>query len=381
MSKTDNANKIIEVELDRLTLDPEIQARVKTNKSAVIEYAEAMKTGAEFPPILAYHADDGLLVADGFHRVKAGIKAGIKVIMVEIRTGDRRDAIQCALGANATHGLRRTNADKNRAVTKMLEDPEWSTWSNGVIASLCAVSDVFVGKIRKKMTPNGLESTAQRKVMRSGKEITMNTGNIGKKRKPKEAAKKKPAAKKTNDETDGKNTASAPKGNDSSPPPEEKQSPQENGAPQVDGQAKNVSQAQLLFNMPDQQPQEESVPVEANTDAAHETDLSAPSNNVEDNAVKQTRGKSAKKKPGMKRKPPTKTPTTQDMKEAAVNIRAALQGQSHESRIRAELYKEESTVRGYLHVILQSYNDNAEWARILVTGNGGPKLLKKLIEE
>ena len=101
---------------------------------------------------------------------------------------------------------------------------------------------------------------------------------------------------------------------------------------------------------------------------------SATMNKATQQIMKSNRRKTASK-------PPTKTPTTQDMKEAAVNIRAALQGQSHESRIRAELYKEESTVRGYLHVILQSYNDNAEWARILVTGNGGPKLLKKLIEE
>jgi len=30
-----------------------------------------------------------------------------------------------AVGSNATHGLRRSNADKRRAAQMLLEDPEW----------------------------------------------------------------------------------------------------------------------------------------------------------------------------------------------------------------------------------------------------------------
>jgi hypothetical protein len=38
------------------------------------------------------------------------------------------------VGANATHGLRRSNADKRRAVSMLLDDPEWAQWSNLAIA-------------------------------------------------------------------------------------------------------------------------------------------------------------------------------------------------------------------------------------------------------
>ena len=38
--------------------------------------------------------------------------------------GTQRDAILWSISANATHGLRRTNEDKRRAVTRLLQDPE-----------------------------------------------------------------------------------------------------------------------------------------------------------------------------------------------------------------------------------------------------------------
>jgi hypothetical protein len=33
-------------------------------------------------------------------------------------------------GANAMHGLRRTNADKRRTVMLLLQDEEWAAWSD-----------------------------------------------------------------------------------------------------------------------------------------------------------------------------------------------------------------------------------------------------------
>ncbi|EWY35857.1 hypothetical protein N825_32650 [Skermanella stibiiresistens SB22] len=39
--------------------------------------------------------------------------------------GSRRDAVPHAVGANARHGLPRSNADKRDAVMILLKDPEW----------------------------------------------------------------------------------------------------------------------------------------------------------------------------------------------------------------------------------------------------------------
>lgn len=39
-----------------------------------------------------------------------------------------REAILFIVGANASHGLRRTNADKRRTVERLLADEEWRGW-------------------------------------------------------------------------------------------------------------------------------------------------------------------------------------------------------------------------------------------------------------
>jgi hypothetical protein len=68
----------------------------------------------------------------------------------EIRQGSLRDAILFACGANAVHGLRRTNKDKRRAVRTLLKDPEWSQWTDVEIARRCAVDPKTVAAHRPK---------------------------------------------------------------------------------------------------------------------------------------------------------------------------------------------------------------------------------------
>ena len=68
-----------------------------------------------------------------------------------MREGTLRDAILFSFSANGTHGLRRTAADKRKAVMAMLEDIEWQDWSDREIARQCCVSHPFVSAIRKEM--------------------------------------------------------------------------------------------------------------------------------------------------------------------------------------------------------------------------------------
>ena len=63
----------------------------------------------------------------------------------------RRDAILYACGANATNGIRRTNADKRQAVERLLGDAEWSKWSDREIAKRAAVGKSFVSNLRNEM--------------------------------------------------------------------------------------------------------------------------------------------------------------------------------------------------------------------------------------
>lgn len=116
---------------------------------------------------------------DGFHRVKACTFAERAEIDADVRQGTQRDAILYSVSANATHGMRRTNADKRRAVMTLLNDEQWSKWSDREIAAKCGVSNTFVGQLRKEVLPvNGLQ-VDRTWTTRHGTTATMNTANIG----------------------------------------------------------------------------------------------------------------------------------------------------------------------------------------------------------
>ncbi|HFD40041.1 MAG TPA: hypothetical protein ENJ31_09405 [Anaerolineae bacterium] len=133
------------------------QARVSINMETVQEYAEAMERGDKFPPLLVYHDGQHYWLVDGFHRHKAIEMAfGIwEDVAVEIRQGSRREAVLAAVGANARHGLRRTNADKRNAVLVLLRDDEWRQWSNREIARRAAVSEKMVRMLRQELEREG----------------------------------------------------------------------------------------------------------------------------------------------------------------------------------------------------------------------------------
>ena len=104
----------------------------------------------------------------------------------EDRAGSLRDTILHSAGANATHGLRRSNADKRRAVLLLLEDEEWSRWSNSEIARRCVVSDKTVASLRIDLTSEIRSETEARTYQdRYGNVTQMRTSSIG--RKPVEA--------------------------------------------------------------------------------------------------------------------------------------------------------------------------------------------------
>jgi ParB-like chromosome segregation protein Spo0J len=163
--------------IDNIRTDGGTQARAGANPAVVADYAEAMRNGAVFPPVVVFHDGTTYWLADGFHRVAAAKEAGKGELDAEVRQGGQRDALLFAAGANATHGLRRTNDDKRHAVAVLLADEEWGRWCDGEIARRCAVTDRFVAKVRRRLSPNGSEK--ERKVTRGGKTFTMNTARIG----------------------------------------------------------------------------------------------------------------------------------------------------------------------------------------------------------
>ena len=139
--------------ITRLCLDHGIQVRAAMHPDTVNDYAEAMRDGASFPPIVVFRVGSDLVLADGVHRTLAAQQAGLQEILSDTRVGTFRDALVYALSANGSHGLQMTNLDKRKAVGLALDDEELSQWSNREIARWCGVSPGLVDKMRAERLP------------------------------------------------------------------------------------------------------------------------------------------------------------------------------------------------------------------------------------
>lgn len=131
--------------------DGGLQIRETIDVSAVNEYTQRFRDGGTFPPVVVFYDGTTYWLADGYHRVEGASVAGLKEIAADVRTGTKRDALLFACGANDDHGLRRTNADKRRAVETVLRDVEWGAKSEEWIASTCRVSRKLVTAVREEL--------------------------------------------------------------------------------------------------------------------------------------------------------------------------------------------------------------------------------------
>ena len=142
------ATQLCELPIASLAFDTDVQCREALRSETVGEYREAAQAGAKFPPLVVFYDGKTYWVADGFHRGQAFREAGLEKAPVDIRQGTKRDAILFAVGANASHGLRRTNADKRRAVLTLLNDVEWSGNSDRWVAQKAGVHHQLVASLR-----------------------------------------------------------------------------------------------------------------------------------------------------------------------------------------------------------------------------------------
>lgn len=142
----------ITLPLSGITADPAIQQRVEMDPALIGEYAENIGDWIASAPVIIFAADGVYWLADGFHRLAACQAAGLDSIPAVVHQGGRRDALLYAASANAAHGKRRTNADKRRAVETLLNDDEWSQWSDRRIAEAAGVSNTFAGNLRRQLS-------------------------------------------------------------------------------------------------------------------------------------------------------------------------------------------------------------------------------------
>jgi len=180
------------IEISRIRIDGGTQPRVELNQETVAEYRDAYKSGAKLPPVTLFFDGVTYWMTDGFHRLAGARDAGLTTICEDIIPGTLREAILYSLSANSKHGLKRSNADKRKAVMILLNDPEWSNWSSNEIAKRCAVSNHFVDDLRKSSLGENQVSDQKERTYttKHGTTATMNTANVGKKKSDERTAQK-----------------------------------------------------------------------------------------------------------------------------------------------------------------------------------------------
>lgn len=152
----------------------ELQTRVTLDEETINDYAEVYREDEfKMPPIdvIDVLATNTLLVTDGFHRIEAARRAGRTRIRCLLARGTPTDALKAALKANSSHGLRRTNADKRKALALAWERREelfGGEPSHEALAEACGVSKITVRRFREN-TPTVLNEHGSERIGTNGK--------------------------------------------------------------------------------------------------------------------------------------------------------------------------------------------------------------------
>jgi len=149
------------IELSAIELDTSIQCRAVIDTGVINDYAERMTEGDVFPPVELFGTTAKCWIGDGWHRALAAKSIECDVIAAKLNPGGRAEALKHALGANALHGQRRSNADKRRCVEIALR--EFPQMSSRALAKMCGVSPDFVARVRpsEQVSSNDTSVTGQ----------------------------------------------------------------------------------------------------------------------------------------------------------------------------------------------------------------------------
>ena len=141
------------LKMEDVRIDGGTQPRAEIDEAAVAEYAGAMAEEACLPAVEVVYDGADYWLWDGFHRYHAHVKAEYDTIRANVTQGSRDLAVWLATGANRTHGLRRTNEDKRRAVEMALKAKPDA--SDRMIADHVGVDHKTVTSVRAEMASTG----------------------------------------------------------------------------------------------------------------------------------------------------------------------------------------------------------------------------------
>ncbi len=148
-----------QIRLDAIRIDGDTQPRQEICTATVEEYASAYIDREPLPPLDVFHDGADYWLGDGFHRYHAAKAAGLELVDVRIAKGTVNECQWFSYAANQRHGLRRTNADKQKAVRCALLHPTATRLSDEQVATHIGVSRRMVLDMRNSLV-NPTKKTA-----------------------------------------------------------------------------------------------------------------------------------------------------------------------------------------------------------------------------
>lgn len=170
--------------IEVIRTDGGTQPRLELNNDKVAEYAECMKDGDKFPPVIVFWDGSNYWLADGFHRYHATRRIEVVTIEAEVKEGTVDEAQVFAFGANAKHGLYLTAADIREIIKRMLLNSITISWTNAQIARHIGCSKMTVGRVKASLEPatKPQEPVAKTVVRKDGTERSLDTTKLSTKK-------------------------------------------------------------------------------------------------------------------------------------------------------------------------------------------------------
>ena len=85
------------VSIAELLANPLVDPEAHLDATRVQSYVES----PDHPPVVVFETSEGLLLADGYHRVAAARLGGEETVNAELRSGSRGDALRYAAATGA----------------------------------------------------------------------------------------------------------------------------------------------------------------------------------------------------------------------------------------------------------------------------------------
>lgn len=148
---TDHPSKAMPqpLKLEDIIVDQAIQVRVNGLSEDNLQRIQAVleNGGSIDEPVIVYKTEQGLILADGFHRVEVHRRLNRPTILGIVRHGSFEDAVSFAEDANLKHGQPLTNDDKKSLLFRRLErGHDWQQTSYEQIAKALGVNRTTVSR-------------------------------------------------------------------------------------------------------------------------------------------------------------------------------------------------------------------------------------------